>query len=95
MVVGTAKVELILHGVDSLKGKRSIIRKIVHRVRNAFEISAAETALNDSHRAAEIGLAVVTNDSRLADSIMRQAVDFIIDLHLAEVGRAQVEVTHF
>lgn len=95
MVVGTAKVELVLHGVHSLKDKRSIVRKVVSRVRNNFEISAAETGRLDSLTFSEIGLAVVTNDARLADSIMQKAVNFIIDLHLAEVGRAEVEVTHF
>lgn len=95
MVVGTAKVELLLHGVQSLKDKRSIVRRVVSRVRNNFEISAAETGSLDSLKFSEIGLAVVTNDSALADSIIKKAVNYIIDLHLAEVGRAEVEVTHF
>ena len=95
MVVGTARIELILHGVSSLKDKRGIVKRVLHRVRDNFGISAAETALMDSHRQAEIGLAVVTNDARLADSIMQKAVNYVIDLHLAEVGRVETEVTHF
>lgn len=94
MVVGTARVNLQLHGIASLKDKRSIVRKIVHRVRNEFDISSAETDHLDSHRQAEIGLAVVTNDARLADSLMRRAVNFIVDTHLAEVLDAHVEVLH-
>lgn len=94
MVVGTARINLQLHGVSSLKDKRSIVRRIVHRVRNEFDISAAETAHQDSHRQAQIGLAVVTSDARLADSLMRRAVNFIVDMHLAEVLDDHVEVLH-
>jgi len=95
MVVGTARVELRLHGVESLKDKRSVVRRIVHRVRNQFDISSAETGHLDSHRQAEVGLAVVSNDARVADSIMQKAVDFIIDMHLAEVVSFNIETTHF
>lgn len=95
MVIGAAKVELILHGVHSLKDKRSIVRKVVHRVRNQFEVTAAETDFMDSHHHAEIGVAVVTNDARLADSIMQKVLNYIIDMHLAEVGRVETDVEHF
>lgn len=95
MVVGAAKVELLLHGVASLKDKRSIVRRVVHRVRNQFEVSAAETDFMDSHHRAEIGVAVVTNDARLADSIIQKVVNYIIELHLAEVGRVETETEHF
>ncbi len=94
MVVGTAQIELYLHGVRSLKEKRSIVRKVVHRIRNTFDLSAAEVDALDSHQRAVVGVAVVTNDARLADSLMNKVVDFVIDLHLAEVGRSEVEVLH-
>lgn len=94
MLVGTARVNLQLHGIASLKDKRSIVRRIVHRVRNEFDITAAETDHLDSLRLAEVGLAVVTNDARLADSLMRRAVNFIVDTHLTEVLDAHIEVIH-
>lgn len=92
MFVGVVRIELYLHGVSSLKEKRSIVKRVVSRVRNQFDISAAEVDLQDFHQSAVIGCAVVTNDSRLADSIMRKVVDYVIDLHLADVGRFEVEV---
>lgn len=95
MVIAVARVELILHGVGSLKDKRSIVKRIIHRTRNSFEISVAETDHMDSLYKAEVGLSVVSNDSRVADSVVQQAVNFIIDLHLTEVGRIEVEIIHF
>lgn len=95
MVVGAARVELILHGVQSLKDKRSIVRKVVARVKNEFGVSVAETAFMDSHHKAEIGITVVSNDSRVADSVLQNVVNFIIDTHLAEVGGVETGIEHF
>jgi uncharacterized protein YlxP (DUF503 family) len=95
MVVGAARVELLLHGVQSLKDKRSIVRRVVARVRNEFEVSAAETDFMDSHHRAEIGIAVVSNDARVADSVLQKVVNYIIGLHLAEVGGVETGIEHF
>ncbi|GAB4260680.1 MAG: hypothetical protein Kow0092_09650 [Deferrisomatales bacterium] len=94
MVVGVATIELHLHGVNSLKEKRGIVRRVVERVRNRFPVSAAEVDHMDLHRRATIGLAVVSNDARLADSILNKVLDFVEGLHLAEVVGADLEVLH-
>ena len=95
MVVGVATIELRLHGVSSLKEKRSIVRKIVHRTRNEFEISVAEVEGMDLHQSAVIGLALVTNDRRLANSLIDRAFAFVADLHLAEIVRTDFEILNF
>ncbi len=94
MVVGVGTLELFLPGVQSLKEKRGIVRRIVHRVKNQFEISTAEVDLLDYHQSAVIGCAVVTNDARLANSLCDQAAAFIEDLHLAQVQRSEIEILH-
>lgn len=95
MVVGAARVELILHGLKSLKDKRSIVRKVVSRVRNEFEVSAAETDFMDSLHKAEIGISVVSNDARVADSVLQKVVNYIIGMHIAEVGGVETGIEHF
>ena len=95
MVVGVATIELRLHGVHSLKDKRGVVRRVVHRIKNQFEISAAEVGLMDVHHAALIGCAVVTNDTRLANSLIDQIFEFVTELHLAEVVRTEFELLHY
>ena len=94
MVIGAATLELYLHGVHSLKEKRSILRRILERTRHQFPVSAAEVAQQDSHQQATIGLAVVSSETRLANSILDQALDFIEDLHLAEIVHTELEILH-
>ncbi len=94
MIVGVAEIDLRIPEVHSLKEKRGVVRRVVERVRNRFPVSAAEVDNLDVHQTATIGMAIVTNDGRLADSIIDRALDYIDDLHLAEISRVDREILH-
>jgi uncharacterized protein YlxP (DUF503 family) len=94
LVVGVGTLELHLHGVQSLKEKRGVVRSVVQRLQNQFHVSVAEVDSLDLHQKATIGFAAVSNDSRLANSVLDKIVDAVEGFGLAEVGRAQLEVIH-
>ncbi|MBI5014585.1 MAG: DUF503 domain-containing protein [Deltaproteobacteria bacterium] len=94
MVVGVGTVELFIPEARSLKDKRSVVRSVVQRVQNQFHISVAEVESLDVLQTATIGFAVVTNDSRLANSILSKVVDAVEGYYLAEVTRSDLEVLH-
>ncbi len=77
MVIGVLKISMELHGVFSLKEKRHIVKSLLERIRSRFNVSAAETDLNEKWGNAVIGIACVTNESAHADSIMANIVNFI------------------
>ena len=77
MVVGVCQISLSLPGVTSLKAKRSIVRKVLDRTANRFNVSAAEVALQDIHRQAVLGFAVVSNDRRHASSMLDSIASFV------------------
>ena len=60
MVVGVCQISLSLPGVTSLKAKRSIVRKVLDRTSNKFNVAAAEVGQQDTHRQAVLGFAVVS-----------------------------------
>ncbi len=62
MFVGTARFDLLLGDVRSLKAKRSLVRPVVAELRRRFDVAAAETGHLDLHRRAEVGVAVVAAD---------------------------------
>ncbi len=94
MVVGFGTVELRLHGVYSLKEKRGIVRSVVQRVQNQFHISVAEVGALDDHQSALVGFAVVSNNQRLANSILDKVVDAVEEFGLAEVADVELEFIH-
>lgn len=70
MIVGIVSVRLRLPGNRSLKGKRRVVKGMLDRVRNRFNVAIAEVGDNDRHRSALIGLSCVANDTSHAHSIL-------------------------
>jgi len=80
MVVASLTWELSLPGCSSLKEKRSVIRSLRDRLQSKFNVSVAETGLQDVHARAELTIALVASDGHLAGSILDKA-DRFVDQH--------------
>lgn len=94
MVVGIASIQLHISGIRSLKEKRSVVKRVLERTRNNFPVSIAEVGFNDAHDRALLGFCVVSNDSKVAQSIMDKVVDFVEGLYLAEIYEVETELVH-
>lgn len=94
MVVGTGKIKFRLYDVSSLKGKRKIVKSIISRIRNKFNISIAETEYNDSHSWAQIGFSIVGNDPRVVNSKLDKVFNMADELGLAQIVDTQMEIIH-
>lgn len=92
MVIGICEMELRLGYVDSLKGKRSIIKSLIGRVQAKFNVSIAEVGLNDQHKAARIGMAYVSNDTAQAHRVLENVVSFIEGNFDVELVDYQIEM---
>ena len=92
MFVAAARVELHVHGSQSLKQKRGVVSSIKSRVRNKFNVSIAEVGGQDTWQVAVLGLAAVSGEGQEARRRLETAIDFIVDLHLAEVTDQEVEI---
>jgi len=68
---------LSLHGITSLKGKRSIVKSLIGRLKNRFNISISEVDHQDSKSIAVIGISIVGNESRFIDQQFDAIVGFM------------------
>ena len=89
MNVGTCKVRLRLPENLSLKGKRQIVKSIIARVGNKFNVSVAEVDDNDLWQVATLGICYVSNNKRHTDEVLSKVVDFIIN------GRFEIEILNY
>ena len=94
MVIGTLRISLRLAENHSLKGKRKVIKSLIAQVRNRFNVSASEVALNDAWHEAEIGIAAVGNSESFINSVLDKVMDFVERTTPAEVMRYQIELVH-
>jgi uncharacterized protein YlxP (DUF503 family) len=83
-----------LHGVKSLKEKRSIVQKLLSRSRNQFPVSCAEVDSQDLWQRAVLGFAVVSSSEMVVSPILERLEDFLADSGLAEIIEVSVEYIH-
>jgi uncharacterized protein YlxP (DUF503 family) len=72
MFVGVLRLTFHIPAARSLKEKRSVTRKFRDRVRARFEVSIAEVGEQDVHQRAVFGVAVVSGDRAICDSVLEQ-----------------------
>ena len=92
MVVGVVRLRLHLPENHSLKGKRKVIKRVCERIRHRFNVSVAEVDSQDLWQACEIGISTVGNERGYVNGKLDKVVNFVEDLHLAEIVDVQMEV---
>lgn len=92
MVIGTCRLVLSLPGNGSLKGKRKVVRSIVDRLRHRYNVAVAEVGALDAHKSAVLGLAVVSNDARHANSMIDTLVSAVAGASEALVVDRRMEI---
>ena len=81
MIIGVCTIELSLPGNDSLKGKRSILKSLLARVRHEFNVSVAEVSDNDSWQSAVVGVVCVSSGADYAHGLLTRVVGWIENSH--------------
>lgn len=77
MIIGVSQITLHLPDSHSLKDKRQIIKSIMARVRNQFEVAIAEVGENDRWQIAKLGVSCVSNSSPHADEVLNHVRRYI------------------
>ncbi len=69
-----------------------MIRSLRDRLRTKFNVSVAETGLQDVHARAEITIVLVTSDGRMAESVLDKTDRFVEAHSGAVIVRVEREV---
>jgi len=77
MIIGACRIDLRAEWADSLKDKRSVVKSVINKTRNKFNVSIAEIENQDLHKDITLGFACVTNEARHAQSIVSNVLAFI------------------
>lgn len=92
MFVAIVQVELFLPESNSLKAKRSIIKSLVQKVRNKYNVSVAEVDGLDKWQRAVIGVAAVSNERKLLERISQEIIKLLEHEERAEVHDSKIEL---
>jgi len=85
MIISVASVKLYAPWVHSLKEKRMVVKSIISKVQNKFNISISEIDAQDIHQTIVLGIACVTDTAKFADSMIDGVITFIDNHTEAEI----------
>ena len=77
MVLAYAIFDLHLPGCRGLKEKRMIVKSLKARIRNDFEVSAAEVGNHDLLQRAALGVAAIGPDQAPLDALLQNILAFV------------------
>ncbi|HDP69213.1 MAG TPA: DUF503 domain-containing protein [Actinobacteria bacterium] len=82
MVLGLLELELHLPYCNSLKSKRKIVKSIIHKVRNRYNVSISEMDNNDLWQRTLIGISCVSKTENNVKNLFEKIEKEIFDTHL-------------
>tara|TARA_B100000686_G_C16295335_1_gene715683 strand:+ start:189 stop:482 length:294 start_codon:yes stop_codon:yes gene_type:complete len=77
MHICIAKVKIILPENHSLKGKRKVVKSLISRIQNKYNVSVSEVGEPDLLQLAEIGLTCASNSQFKSAEIITGVLRFI------------------
>ena len=78
--------------VHSLKEKRMIVKSLVAKLRNRYNVTAAEIDEQDTHQIIVIGVAAIVPHNAFADSLMEDISLFVEENTEAEIIDEEREI---
>ncbi|MCA9952553.1 MAG: DUF503 domain-containing protein [Anaerolineales bacterium] len=80
MHVAVCEIKLNLEGVASLKEKRRIMKSLLRRLPQNFNVAAAEIDFQDVWQTGMLGLVTIGNDSGYLHGILEKAITWIEEM---------------
>lgn len=92
MIIGTVRIKLYAYWIHSLKEKRMVVKSIIAKTQNKFNVSISEVEEQDTLQTVILGVACVAGSVSQSDSIIDHVLDFIENNTEAEILEVQREI---
>lgn len=92
MHVGSMLVRLFVRDSRSLKDKRQVVKSIIDRLRNGFNVSAGEVGARDHHQMVMLGFSASGEEADAVKSILDQIANALRNHPVAEFCDSQSTV---
>lgn len=76
-IVGLRTFDVHIHGSQSLKEKRFVLRSVKDRISNRFNVSIAETGHLEKWQRTELAVAVVSGQRRNVEKTLNAILDLL------------------
>ena len=94
MHVGVCTINLRILESRSLKDKRRVIKSVIDRVKNRFNVSISEVGQQNAYQSAVIGVVSVSGDQHHLNKVLSHVVAFVEKIHLVELVDYKIELAY-
>jgi uncharacterized protein YlxP (DUF503 family) len=95
MVVGVLRIDLRLFEVHSLKQKRSVVSRILQRLRSRYPVSAAEVGSLDLLQRSLLGVSMTAGSEAQIQAVFLKLEEDIYRAGQAELLASEIEYLHY
>ena len=92
MIIGICTCEIYIFNANSLKSKRSVVKNIIEKSKNRFNISIAEVGENDKWQKSIIAFSTISNDQRLVEETIEKVINFFDSYSEIEIINIKREI---
>jgi len=92
MIIGSMTVEIFMENTFSLKDKRHIVKSLIERLKNRYNISIVEVDRQDDIRWAVIGMACVSNSTEHLNRQLDNVLSFMENDGLFDIVNVEREL---
>ena len=91
MIIGLLQLDVHVPHAQSLKDKRSVVKRLKDQLRGRFNVAVAEVAANDTWQRATLGLSTVGEDRAYLHGVLSQVTEWVRATRLVELIRVDEE----
>ncbi|MDK7355158.1 DUF503 domain-containing protein [Peptoniphilus harei] len=92
MIIGICTCEIFIFNANSLKSKRSVVKSIIEKSKNRFNISIAEVGENDKWQKSIIAFSTISNDQKIVEETIEKVINFFDSYSEIEIIKIKREI---
>lgn len=92
MIIGICTCEIFIFNANSLKSKRSVVKSIIEKSKNKFNISIAEVGENDKWQKSIIAFSTISNDQTIVEETIEKVINFFDSYSEIEIINIKREI---
>lgn len=92
MIVGLLTLDLHIHEANSLKTKRMVVKSLIDRIKNKFNVSIAEVDAQNLWQRSVIGISMVANETLIINKVFEKIRTIVYNTHEVELIDSTTEM---
>lgn len=92
MIIGICTCEIFIFNANSLKSKRSVVKSIIEKSKNRFNISIAEVGEQNKWQKSIIAFSTISNDKKIIEETIDKVISFFDSYSEIEIINIKKEI---